>query len=148
MFQFKRLPRLPPIFMLVLVMGMLGHISYTLAVELIAHPSVPNHSLSQSQSRGIFIGRISHWEDGSAIRVFVLPETSAIHQEFAKQLLDLYPYQLRVAWNRIMFTGIGQAPVMLSSEAEMRRRVSETPGAIGYISKVQSNDKVRALPIR
>lgn len=135
-------------FVLALVTGMLGNIAVALAVELIVHPSVPNLSLSQAQSRGIFTGRISRWEDGSPIRVFVIPETFALHQEFAKQLLDLYPYQLRVAWNRIMYTGIGQGPVMVASEAEMLRQVAETPGAIGYISKVHSNDKVRALPVR
>lgn len=118
------------------------------AVELIVHAGVSDSSISRNQARAIFSARLSHWEDGKAIRVFVLPEESALHHEFAKRLLDLYPYQLRDAWVRVISTGMGQAPIMVADESEMRRLVADTPGAIGYVGKVQGNDKIRALPLR
>ena len=118
------------------------------AVELIVHAGVHDTHISRNQARAIFSARLSHWEDGKAIRVFVLPEETAIHHEFAKRLLDLYPYQLRDAWVRVISTGMGQAPIMVADESEMRRLVADTPGAIGYVGKVQGDDKIRALPIR
>ena len=118
------------------------------AVELIVHPKVPATEISRSYARLIFGARVARWEDGSAIRVFVLPDDAPLHQEMAKKLLDIYPYQLRNAWDRVIYTGIGQAPIEVASEAEMRRRVAMTPGAIGYLAKVQGNDNVRALPLR
>ncbi len=144
----KHLPNFFISSLFVCVLGVAALVKAAPAVELIVHAGVPNSNISLAQARSIFGARISRWEDGSAIRVFVLPEESVSHKDFAKQLLDLYPYQLRNAWNRIIFTGIGQAPIMVTSEAEMLKHVSETPGAIGYIGKVQNNDKVRALPIR
>lgn len=129
-------------------LGILGDAETVSAVELIVHPGVSNTQVSRNQARAIFSARLSRWEDGKTIKVFVLPEESSLHQDLAKQLLDLYPYQLREAWMRAIYTGMGQAPILVTSEAEMRRLVSETPGAVGYVSKVQSNDKLRALPIR
>lgn len=118
------------------------------AVELIVNPRAPISEITRSHARTIFGARVTRWSDDTPIRVFVLPDDAPLHQEMTKTLLDLYPYQLRNAWERILYTGIGQAPIEVTTEAEMRRRVGTTPGAIGYISKVHSNDSVRALPLR
>jgi hypothetical protein len=117
-------------------------------VELIVNPRAPVSEISRAYARSIFGARVATWNDGSAIRVFVLSEDSPLHREMAKTLLDLYPYQLRAAWDRVVYTGLGQAPIEVASEEEMRRRVGSTPGAIGYIGKVMNHDSVRALPVR
>lgn len=117
-------------------------------VELIVHPGVAASEVSRSHARLIFGARVTSWRDGAPIRVFVLPDDSPLHQEMSKSVLDLYPYQLRAAWDRIIYTGIGLAPVQVASESEMRKRVASVPGAIGYIEKALNNDKVRALPVR
>lgn len=118
------------------------------AVEIIVNPRTPITEISRAHARSIFGARVTRWQDSTPIRVFVLADDTPLHQEMTKTLLDLYPYQLRNAWERIIYTGIGQAPIEVASEADMRRRVGSTPGAIGYISKVSSNDSVRALPLR
>lgn len=118
------------------------------ALELVVHPDVTTQSLDRKQVRSIFTARQLRWEDGRAIQVFVLPEESNLHQEFSKQVLDLYPYQLRGTWEKVRYTGMGRAPIIVASEEEMRRKVADTPGAIGYLGKVQSHDKIRPLPLR
>jgi len=118
------------------------------ALEVIVNPGVMISDISHSHVRQIFSARVTRWGNGAAIRVYVLPDESPLHQEMCKGILDLYPYQLRAAWDRIIYTGIGQAPVQVASESEMRRQVASVPGAIGYIGRVLSNDKVRALPVR
>jgi len=117
-------------------------------VELIVHPGVAAMEVSRPLARLIFGAKVTRWEDGSAIRVFVLPDESLLHQEMTKGILDLYPYQLRVAWDRAIYTGIGQAPIQVANESEMRKQVASVPGAIGYIGRAQKNDKVRALLVR
>lgn len=117
-------------------------------VELIVHPGVDAQEVSRPLARLIFGAKVTRWEDGGAIRVFVLPDDSPLHQEMSKGILDLYPYQLRAAWDRVIYTGIGQAPVQVANESEMRKQVASVPGAIGYIGRVQKNDKVRALLVR
>lgn len=73
------------------------------------------------------------WEDGTEIRVFVMPRNSQIHEVFSQELLDLMPYQLERAWDRNYFAGIGRRPAEVASTEDMLNRVASTPGAIGYV---------------
>lgn len=118
------------------------------AVEIIVHPGVTTSEVSRPLARLIFGAKVTRWEDGAAIRVFVLPDESPLHQEMSKGILNVYPYQLRAAWDRIIYTGIGLAPIQVANESEMRKQVASVPGAIGYIGRVLNNDKVRALSVR
>jgi hypothetical protein len=60
----------------------------------------------------------------------------------------LTPHQLRRAWNRQIYSGIGQAPNKVDTEAEMRRLIASTPGAIGYLPEDQINEHVRKVEIK
>jgi hypothetical protein len=91
--------------------------------------------LSQEQLREIFFVRRSKWRDGTPIRVFVLPDDHPLHIRFAKEILGVYPYQLRSAWDRMLFAGTGVPPTVVNGLEDMRRRVEETRGAIGYLGE-------------
>jgi len=95
----------------------------------------------------IFGMRLTTWPDGSAIRVFVLPDDNPIHTLFCKQILHIFPHQLRTAWDRLVYSGTGQAPVVLSSEQEMQTRIAKTPGAIGYLTKETLDENIAILPV-
>lgn len=103
-------------------------------VHIIANLPESESRLSPSQLRRIFTMRQRQWPDGTLIQVFVLPNNDPLHQHFAKSQLQLYPYQLERVWNKLVYTGMGERPVEVYSEAQMRARVAATPGAIGYIS--------------
>jgi len=95
----------------------------------------------------IFGMRLTTWPDGSAIRVFVLADDNRVHTLFCKQVLQIFPHQLRTAWDRLVYSGTGQAPEVLSSEQELRIRIAKTPGAIGYLTKENLDDTVAVLPV-
>lgn len=84
--------------------------------------------------RAIYTTRLRQWPDGKPIRIFVLPDDSPLHDEFCREQLGMYPYVLRDLWNRLEFTGTGLTPTVVHSEEEMKARVKDTPGAIGYVS--------------
>jgi len=92
--------------------------------------------------------RMLEWPDGTPITVFVLDQNNQQHNEFCKNVLHVFPYQLRRTWNRLIFSGSGQAPIILSSSKEMLDRVRNTPGAIGYLPEDKVNDKVRILSVQ
>lgn len=73
------------------------------------------------------------WSDESAITVFVLPSQHALHQQFAKERLQIFPYQLNRIWHKLTYSGLGVAPTILQSEEELIQAVISTPGSIGYI---------------
>jgi hypothetical protein len=115
------------------------------AVEVIANKSVALASISLGSARAIFGMRQVKWPDGSLIRVFVLPDSNPVHGALCKERLSLYPYQLRQSWDRLIFSGMAQAPIEVASESEMLARVAATPGAIGYLARPPQNDKVKVL---
>jgi len=90
--------------------------------------------------------RLRKWEDGSPIRVFVMPDDHPLHISFSKNVLHVFPYQLRAAWNRLVFSGTGEEPIIVKSEQKMRAIVGATPGAIGYLSRSMIDESVKPIP--
>ena len=105
-------------------------------------------SISKNALRAIFGMRLRNWPDQTPARVFVLPDENPTHSAFSKQILNIYPHQLRLGWDRLVFSGTGQAPIEVASEDEMREKVAKTPGAIGYLRRSMVNDSVRILQIQ
>ncbi len=79
--------------------------------------------------------RLNSWPDGSPIRVFVLPDNDPLHIQFAKEVLGVYPFQLRSAWDRLVYSGTGVAPTTVETTEEMQERIRSTQGSIGYIGQ-------------
>lgn len=118
------------------------------AVEMIVHPAMSVQTLPVNTVRSMFGMRQLAWPDGTPVRVFVLPDQQALHSNFCREILNIYPYQLHQSWNRLVYSGTGQAPTEVATEQEMLVRVAATPGSIGYVNKVNSNDPVHAISVR
>ncbi|MDQ7015020.1 MAG: hypothetical protein Q9N68_01455 [Gammaproteobacteria bacterium] len=118
------------------------------ADEVIIVNSTVADTLPKRALRAIFGMRLGRWpESNHEITVFVLADENPLHAQFCKTTLNVFPHQLRRAWDRLVFSGTGQAPIRLSSEAEMLQRVANTPGAIGYLSKDKVDGRVHVLRI-
>jgi len=118
------------------------------AVDLIVNPTVKVQTLSVGEVRSLFGMRQLTWPDGSPVKIFVLSEQNPLHASFCKEILNLYPYQLQQSWNRLVFSGTGQAPTEVSTEQNMVALVAANPGAIGYVNKVSNNDHIRKITVR
>lgn len=118
----------------------------TFGQVVIVHPSIAEDALSRTAARAIFSGRL-HTLGGQRLTVFVFDDNHATHVNFSKNRLGVFPYQLRQAWSRAVFTGTGSAPVTVTSEGEMIRRVRETSGGIGYIDEDILHEGTRILTI-
>lgn len=115
---------------------------------LIANTSVGVETLSLNTTRLLFSMQLPQWRDGTVVRVFVLPDDHPRHRAFSKDLLSLYPRQLRRVWDRQLYSGTGQAPTTVADEEAMRNAIANTPGAIGYLSREMIDDTVNEIPIR
>ncbi len=118
-----------------------------LATEVVTHPAVPMDQLTVTQLRGIYSMRQQNWPDGTSVKVFVLSAKSPIHQSFAKEKLQMFPYQLDRIWQKITYSGLGSAPVVLTSEQQMREMVANTEGAIGYIENPDELSKLKVIHV-
>jgi ABC-type phosphate transport system substrate-binding protein len=116
--------------------------------EIVTNPGVNETTLSKSSLRAIFGMRLHTWPDGTAVRVFVMPDDAPLHAAFSKEKLNVFPYQLRSAWDRLVFSGTGQAPGIVTSPEEMLAKIASTPGAIGYLTKSKTDGRVNVLEIK
>ncbi|MDZ7851315.1 MAG: hypothetical protein U5L98_01355 [Halomonas sp.] len=114
-------------------------------ILLVAHPDVNTRQLKRDTTRAIFAMRQRSWPDGQAVRVFVLDNNHPVHARFAKEQLAVYPHQLQLAWDRMVFSGTGQAPDRVRNQAQMRERIASTPGALGYLEREYLDDRVQVI---
>ncbi|WP_124947615.1 hypothetical protein [Sulfurirhabdus autotrophica] len=131
----------------ILLFGYVFLVSPAKAVDIIINSSIQVNSLSRGTARAIFGMRLLKWPDGRPIKVFVMEDASLSHIAFCKEVLDIYPYQLRQSWDRLVYSGTGQAPISVSSEDEMIAMVASNPGAIGYLRRSIVNDRIRTIPL-
>ena len=107
-------------------------------------------SISKNGLSAIFKMRLLKWQDGTGkpITVYVLPDDTPLHKRFSKEILNVFPHQMRRAWNKLVFSGSGQAPIEVKNVAEMIEKVASTPGAIGYLNAGDIPDDIRILDIQ
>lgn len=120
----------------------------SLSKRVIAHQDLQNNELSLNELRAIFSLRARKWPDGTPITVFVLRDEHEAHRQFLLKTLKMLPHQLRRHWDRYIYSGIGQGPIVVESPDEMLSRVKSTPGGIGYIEGGVSDGPVHMLSIR
>ncbi len=114
---------------------------------VIANSHVPYSQISINQLRAIFGMRTRAWPNGLAVVVVVLPDSAPSHISFCKKTINVYPYQLRRAWDRLIFSGTGQAPLTVSDQTAMIETVARTPGAIGYVSGAIDDERLQVLRV-
>jgi len=117
-------------------------------VVIVNKDPVPPTSISQYVLAAIFGMRLTTWPDGSEIKVFVLPDDNPIHTSFCKQNLHIFPHQLRAAWDRLVYSGTGQSPQVLGSEPELKARIANTSGAIGYVTRKSLDNTIQILQVQ
>lgn len=118
------------------------------ADDLLVNTATTDNNISRNKARLYFSQRLTRWPDGTLITLVVLPDNNSLHINFSKKILGLYPYQLRRAWDRQLFTGTGQAPITVENELEARRIISMTPGSLSYVPGDKQNQKIRQIEVR
>ncbi|RTQ99933.1 hypothetical protein EKG36_16820 [Halomonas nitroreducens] len=114
-------------------------------VLLVANADVETHHLTRDTTRAIFAMRQRTWPDGQAARVFVLPNSHPVHARFVKERLSVYPHQLQLAWDRVVFSGTGQAPNRVRTQEGMLEQIASTSGALGYLEREYLDDRVQVI---
>ena len=116
-------------------------------VQVIAHTSVSSQKISVDQIRRIFSMRQTVWPNDQLITVYVLANQDPTHQDFSIKVLGMFPYQLDRIWNKLVYSGLGEEPIKVKSEQEMLERISQQPGAIGYVMGQVNVDNVKNIDV-
>ncbi len=117
-------------------------------VVVIVHPNSTVDSLSKVGLRAIFGMRNRTWQGGDPIKVFVLEDDDPTHVVFAKKVLQTFPYNLRRIWDRRVYSGTGQSPIVVNTQEKMRDMISFTDNSIGYIKREWANGDVKVVELK
>ncbi len=107
-------------------------------VAVVAHASVPADSINKSDLLRMFSGDIEHWEDGSPVVVVDLAEKGAVRDSFYAYL-GKTSSRMRSVWLKRKLTGEGELPRSIESQEELIAVISQTVGAIGFVSREFTN---------
>jgi ABC-type phosphate transport system substrate-binding protein len=113
-------------------------------VVLVVNRGVQISEITDADLRAIFTGTKTRFADGSHA-VPVTLKGGPAHEVFLKNYLGEGPEEFRSQWRKVVFTGQGAMPRAFDSESALIEYVAATPGAVGYASRISSQDKVKLL---
>ena len=77
--------------------------------------------------------------------VLLFQKESATRDEFETKVLQRTGADLTAYWSKLIFTGKANAPVEVGGDADVKAKVNNTPGAVGYISEGAVDGSVKVL---
>jgi ABC-type phosphate transport system substrate-binding protein len=130
------------------IIGLVLSLSSTaLKADVVAVVSAksPITALDKSQVADLFLGKASRFPNGIQAVPIDQAEGLAVRDEFYDKVLGRTAAQMKAYWSKIIFTGRGQPPPSVSSDLEMKKRISENPAAIGYIDRSLVDSSIRIV---
>jgi ABC-type phosphate transport system substrate-binding protein len=105
----------------------------------------PITALSKSQVTDIFLGKASRFPDGTQAVPIDQIEGTAVRDEFYTNFIGKTAAQMKAHWSKIIFTGRGQPPKVVSNSREIKQLLAQDPRAIGYIERSAVDGSVKVL---
>src|SRR5579864_295858 len=115
-------------------------------VLIVANVSLRASAISSTELREVFTGVRSRLDDGTRV-IPVALKGGAAHEIFLRNHLGEGPDDFRTRWRKAVFTGEGAMLKEFGSESDLLRYVAATPGAIGYVSRIDKSDSVKVVEV-
>ncbi len=93
----------------------------------------------------MFLNKAKAFPSGTQAKPLALSEGEAATEEFNGKVLNKTASQLTAFWSKLVFTGKGQPPESMGSDADVVAAVASNPNAIGFIDASAVNDSVRVV---
>jgi ABC-type phosphate transport system substrate-binding protein len=102
-------------------------------------------TLSKAQVSDIFLGTVSRFPNGTQAIPIDQADGSPARDEFYATYAGKSPAQVKSHWAKVIFTGRGQLPKTVPTNAEARQTIAANPQAIGYIERSAVDDTVKVV---
>lgn len=89
-------------------------------------------TMSQQLLLQLYLNKTAAFADGKAATLLHLPRTSAEHQQFCFELLNLTAHQYQSYWSRLVFTG-NASNLQFASPDNILQQVQQNPSVIAYL---------------
>jgi len=113
-------------------------------VAIIVHPSNAA-TLSEGDIAKIYLGKSKKFPGGETALALDKPAGEANRVAFIKNVVGKSETQFKSYWSRLIFTGKGVPPKIISSDAEVVNLVSRNPDMIGFVDASSVSDGVKVI---
>ena len=113
-------------------------------VAIIVHPSNAA-TLSEGDIAKIYLGKSKKFPGGETALALDKPAGEANRVAFIKNVVGKSETQYKSYWSRLIFTGKGVPPKIISSDAEVVNLVSRNPDMIGFVDASSVSDGVKVI---
>lgn len=114
------------------------------AVVVGASSPLAGSTMSEDDVNKVFLGKS---KDHNGVQVVPVDqnEGTAARDDFYTNVIKKSEAQLKSYWSRLIFTGKGQAPQVVGSDADVKSMVASNPNLVGYISEGAVDGSVKVL---
>lgn len=117
-------------------------------IAVIVNKENPTSEVSYHGLVKLFKMEKQHWEDGRQVYLIMQEAGSSEKEVVLKKIFRMDQEGLKKFWLTKMFRGeIASFPKTLSSNAAVRRFISQVPYAIGFIDAAMVDESVKVLRI-
>lgn len=115
---------------------------------VVVNAANPVASIKKDRANGLFLKRVTRWDDGSPVMPVNLDRTSATREAFSRAVHGKSVNAIESNWQQQIFAGRESPPAERRGDAEVLAFVRANPGAIGYVSEgAPLGADVKAVPI-
>jgi ABC-type phosphate transport system substrate-binding protein len=100
--------------------------------------------ISRERITSYYLGEEKSWIGGLPVKLLDLPTDSATRATFAREVLGKSIQQMKDLWSQNVLSGKASPPKELASDEEVKKAVSSSKLAIGYIKASSLDDTVKA----
>jgi len=117
-------------------------------VAVVVNPAHPESDISVVELTRIFRLDRQHWKAGGRIYLVIRDSGAPQKDVVLRHIYRMDDVELKQFWLGKLYRGeIASFPRVVSSDALVKRIVSQAPNAIGFIDASELDDTVRALSI-
>lgn len=113
--------------------------------DIVVVGNINTPQLSKKLAKQIFLKKIDVLPNGVTATPIDLTDNNDVKWDFYQKIAGKKPAQIHSYWSRAVFSGRGNPPEQVNSVAELKRRLSNDTGAIGYIDEKDVSADMKVL---
>lgn len=114
-------------------------------VYVIVHRDNPATSLGADKVASLYLGRSRSFDSGHFAVLVDQSGRAPVRERFFLRLAGMTLPQVNAYWARLTFTGRVAPPEVRINDAEVIEAVASLPRAIGYVSSLPADPRVRVV---
>lgn len=101
--------------------------------------------IKMSELKAVFRGEKQRWSNGTKVVIAMIKSTSPLGNIISEKLYSMNGDEVRGFWAGISFAGKFDPPNVFNTEAEVETFVSQNPGSIAVLNKVNAIPDVKTV---